>query len=294
LILLYHRVTRLRSDPHGIAVAPDRFAAHLEWLNARYSPVPFSEVVAGLDNGLEAGTVALTFDDGYADNLGEAKPLLEAAGVPATVFISTGRLDGRREFWWDELEQLLLTPVGLPRCFAQTIAGLRLEAHLVSDSAREALFAELLRLLRRIEGDARDRLIDGLWEWAGRAPEVRESHRPLDAAGVAELVEGGLVDVGAHTVSHPGLSRLSRAARSSEIGDSRRDLEAIIDRPVLDFAYPFGDRRGSRAVLKRCGIRSACTTRPGRIAAGIDPYRLPRIRVGDWDVATLARTLEST
>jgi peptidoglycan/xylan/chitin deacetylase (PgdA/CDA1 family) len=274
-------------------VAPDRFAAQLEWLSARCSPVPFSDVIAGLDSGLEAGAVALTFDDGYADNLVEAKPLLEVAGVPATVFIATGRLDGRREFWWDELEQLFLAPVELPRLFTRTIAGRQIEADLGSDTARRTLFEELLRLLRRIEGDERDKLIDGFWEWAGREPEVRVSHRPLDAAGVAELASGGLVGVGAHTVSHPGLSRLSRVARSSEIADSRRDLEAIIDRPVLDFAYPFGDRRGSRAALKRCGMRSACTTRPGRITAGIDRYRLPRIRIGDWDVETLARTLES-
>jgi peptidoglycan/xylan/chitin deacetylase (PgdA/CDA1 family) len=85
-VLLYHRVTDLKHDPHGLAVRPDRFAEHCEVLRRRCDVVPLGAPMASVRQ------VAITFDDGYADNAGDARRILAAAGLPATFFVTVGRV----------------------------------------------------------------------------------------------------------------------------------------------------------------------------------------------------------
>src|SRR5262245_13457331 len=115
LILMYHRVAELPLDPWGLAVSPGHFAEHLQVLHKHGQPLALSRAVARLqEHRLRRGTLVVTFDDGYSDNLYLARPLLERYDVPATVFLVTGYIGGDREFWWDELENILLQPEILP------------------------------------------------------------------------------------------------------------------------------------------------------------------------------------
>src|SRR5262245_38516522 len=108
-ILMYHRVADLPYDPWGLAVSPRRFAAQIAFLKAERQPLPMDTFVEKLEDGtLSPHAVAVTFDDGYLDNLTHAKPVLDQADVPATVFLATGQLGQNREFWWDELARLVL------------------------------------------------------------------------------------------------------------------------------------------------------------------------------------------
>lgn len=108
VILVYHLVADLDRDPFRIAVSPDVFDAQMEVIATRYRPQMLAELSNGLATGaLPPRSVAVTFDDGYANNLTAALPILEAWSVPATVFVSTGYVGGSREFWWDELERLI-------------------------------------------------------------------------------------------------------------------------------------------------------------------------------------------
>jgi len=317
VILLYHRVARLGSDPHAIAVKPSRFREHLELLNADYHPMELAELLRVLAAGrVPDRAAAVTFDDGYADNLENAKPLLARAGVPATVFVSTGNLDADREFWWDELERIFLAPGALPRRLLTWIGGRPFHADLASaaeygeaqarehvawsaranppPTARHATFVRLFGRLQRLDRRARATAMERLHSWAGVEPVMRATHRPLRPTQIAELEADGLIDIGAHTVSHPRLSKLSARQRSAEILDSRRRLEQILARPVLDFAYPFGDAKRTTSAVDQAGMRSACMTRAGVIQTGADPLRLPRVYVGDWPPEALERTLART
>src|SRR5215510_103661 len=105
VILLYHRVTELSSDPQLLCVSRQHFAEHLEILRKYGFPIALKHV-----DQTRRGRpgVILTFDDGYADNLNNAKPLLERYDVPATVFVTTGYVGSRREFWKDYLERIFL------------------------------------------------------------------------------------------------------------------------------------------------------------------------------------------
>ncbi len=317
VILLYHRVTRLRSDPHATAVNPDRFAAHLEVIAASWRALSLTELLRGLETGrIPDRAVCLTFDDGYRDNLDEGEPLLARAGIPATVFVTSGVLHTGREFWWDQLERLFLTPGTLPDRLSMRLGRRRFRTTLGSaatydeQAAREhagwsvrseaaptrrhAVFLRLMRRLKRLDGEARGRALEDLHEWAeSDADYFRETHRPLDADALAVLAGRDAITIGAHTVSHPRLSKLPRRKRWAEIAQSRTSLEEITGAPVTHFAYPFGDTARAVTAVRDAGMTAGLMTRPAAVSLGADPYLLPRLYVGDWPAEDLETMVEA-
>ena len=124
IILLYHRVADVTSDPQLLCVSKTHFAEHLEYLRRHYHPMSLQDLKTAISAGkIPRYGVVVTFDDGYADNLWNAKPILERYDVPATVFVTTGYVGQNREFWWDDLERLLLLPEKLPEKLELNING---------------------------------------------------------------------------------------------------------------------------------------------------------------------------
>src|SRR5262249_25579486 len=124
LILLYHRVAEVQSDPWLLSVTPGHFAEQLTVLRKLGRPTRLRHLAQSLREGTRLyRPLVITFDDGYADNLYKAKPLLERYEIPATVFLTAGYLGQDREFWWDELERLLLQAETLPRALSLNING---------------------------------------------------------------------------------------------------------------------------------------------------------------------------
>jgi peptidoglycan/xylan/chitin deacetylase (PgdA/CDA1 family) len=260
--------------------------------------------------------VVVTFDDGYADNLVNAKPLLERYEVPATVFVTTGYVTEDRSFWWDELESLLLGPQRLPETLRLCIAGesyewqLRPSAnekHAVgvksrwnvlqreSATPRQLVYSSLHQLLRPLPEQARRNVLDELRRWADGSVIDTAQSAPLSSDDVVRLANGGLIEVGAHTVTHPVLSAISADAQFAEIYRSKMDLEGILGSPVASFAYPFGARSDYTAetvAATRCaGYRQACSNFPGLVRPGTDSFQLPRFLVRDWDGEEFSRRL---
>ena len=100
---MYHRIAHPPVDPWGLAVQPDHFEQHLTVLRRSRQTFPMSQFVQRLErHTLPRNAVAVTFDDGYVDNLRAAKPRLAAGDVPATLFVTTGPVGQRTEYWWDE------------------------------------------------------------------------------------------------------------------------------------------------------------------------------------------------
>src|SRR4051812_29862078 len=91
VILMYHRIARVRHDPWGIAVHPELFEEQMDYVKRHRSAMPMDELVQQLSAGtLPADAVAITFDDGYRDNLVHAKAVLMRQGLPACLFLATG------------------------------------------------------------------------------------------------------------------------------------------------------------------------------------------------------------
>lgn len=319
LILMYHRVAELPSDPQLLAVTPARFLDQMTVLSRSCVPLSLGDMLRRLADGtLPAGAVAVTFDDGYADNLVNAAPRLAAHAVPATVFVTSGMIGSDREFWWDELERLILAPGRLPPTLtlaepggnALTVAladdalwteaeAMRHAAWTVLDTAdptpRHTLYRRLHRALHHADPAARRQALEALARWCGREPQGRPSHRTMTAAEVAALAADGLVTIGAHTVDHPRLSALPAQAQRGEIAGSRDALGALLGRPPDLFAYPYGSTDSftdeTVALVRGLGFRGAVTTAQAPLVPDADPFRLPRLLVRNWPADVFERVL---
>jgi len=134
--------------------------------------------------------------------------------------------------------------------------------------------------------------MDELLVWAGAEPTGRASHRTLTAEELIRLEAGGLVEVGAHTMTHPYLGSLPSQEQNREIRQSKECLEAILGRPVTTFAYPHGSTTPeSVAILSEAGFVSACCSHPDAVWQDADPFCLPRVVVRDWSWKPFKRWL---
>jgi peptidoglycan/xylan/chitin deacetylase (PgdA/CDA1 family) len=316
VILLYHRIADAASDPYLLCVSPAHFEEQLRVVRQIARPLPLAELArrAG-DGSLPPRSVAVTFDDGYSDNFHTAKPLLERVGVPATFFVTSGDAGRTREFWWDELQCIMLESAELPRRLSIDVSGERIEHDLgasalrspaVDDGARawsvedthaptprHAVLRELHARLLRMRPQAQSDALDGLRAWAGIAPPVRATHRALDAGEIAALADGELCDVGAHTVSHPALPHEPVEAQRHELRRSRAVLEEWTGRSITGFAYPYGFYADATVREARAaGYDYACACLGHPVRRDSDPFLLPRVQVPDVPGSALRRTLE--
>jgi peptidoglycan/xylan/chitin deacetylase (PgdA/CDA1 family) len=126
-VLMYHSVAECTQDPYQVTVSPRRLAAHLGWLRrAGLTGVGVTELLRARAEGHGRGLVGLTFDDGYADFLTQAVPLLRAYGHRATVYVLAGRLGGDNAWDVEGPRKGLLTPEGVR---AVAAAGMEVGSH---------------------------------------------------------------------------------------------------------------------------------------------------------------------
>ncbi|MDX6504082.1 MAG: hypothetical protein QOE29_1207 [Gaiellaceae bacterium] len=317
LVLLYHRTADLPSDPWGLAVSPEHFAQHVEVLRKTCALISLPELVGSLGSAhLPRRAVAVTFDDGYKDNLEVAAPLLEQQRIPATVFIATEALGRERGLWWDELQGLVLTPGKLPdeleleldgaaRTWklgsAATYTNEAVAAHRdwrawqEPPTERHALFADLYRLLRPQQPSVKAAVLARLRELAGEG-SARPADELLSEPELLELAGAAGIEIGAHTVTHPRLADLSPEDQRYEIEESKRRLEEILRHPVTSFAYPHGSRGDysaeTSAIVASAGFASACVAHGGLVAPATSRFAIPRVPVVDCSGEELARKLE--
>lgn len=315
-ILLYHRVAEADADPWGLAVSPGHFAEHMEVLRRLGLAIRLGELTGRLGNRRTGPpSVAVTFDDGYADNLLAAVPVLERHEIPATVFVATGAIGRDREFWWDELARVVLHPRALPGTLRLTIRGTTAEWTLEDaqgydedtwlrftgwqaweppPTARHALYLSVWERLRAVAHAEQQGALDALAAWAGLDRAARPSHRPLATAEAEVLARVPLVEIGAHTVTHPFLSALPPALQASEIRASKAQCEALVGRPVESFAYPFGNYTAeTAAAVREAGFARACSTQADPVRSSARLFELPRVQVQDWDGDEFERRLPS-
>ncbi len=280
-ILLYHRVARPASDVYGLCVAPEDFARHMTILRAHFTPLRLDELVEAARRGtLPPRAVAVTFDDGYVDVLREALPVVEAAEVPVTCFVTSGSLDDAGEFWWDALERTLLGPAEVPPRLSLASVGVAFEAETGTPEARRRAHRRLYEVLRGSSAPVRDRVVAELLEWSGAGVRPDTAARPMTREELSRLAASPLVTIGAHGVRHLSLTGLSEDEQRLEIETSKHALEEVLGRAVEAFAYPYGawDPTAARLV-REGGFKLAVTCDERAVRPGGDPWRLPRFEV---------------
>jgi peptidoglycan/xylan/chitin deacetylase (PgdA/CDA1 family) len=247
-----------------------------------------AELVRRHEEGrLPKDAAAVTFDDGYASNLHLAKPILEGLDSPATVFVVSGFLDSATEPWSDELGSLFLGETVLPEVVQCTIGGVQHEwrARNWSSRRREAAYRQIHGIL--VTKPVHDRLsaVRAIGQQVQVLRQQEETaRRPLTTEELIRLADGGIIEVGAHTVSHPSLPCLGATEQRQEIASSKIALQSRLKLPVLGFAYPYGDHNmTSVSILSDLGFSYACTTARGFVHVSDGRFQLPRFAVEDWD-----------
>jgi peptidoglycan/xylan/chitin deacetylase (PgdA/CDA1 family) len=291
-VLCYHRVADLRCDPWKLCVSPAAFAGQMAAL------VEAAEVVR-LEHELPSHRqralgsigrpgrvrprVAVTFDDGYVDTLEVALPVLERHAVPATVFVPTAFV-GRRSFWWDRLDLLVLDLDRDPvrTAGALTAAGARLGSPPTAGWTTDSLHRRATDAVTGLGPDEIDALIDAAAADLGVALEP--DGRPVTSDELRRLASHALITVAVHTHRHRRLTAVPAEVARNEIEVGRSTLDEMVGSTPPILAYPHGAADRSVATLAgAAGFTHALTTADRPVSLLDRDRLLPRRHPKDLD-----------
>lgn len=275
-ILLYHRIVPddcpglLLDMLGGEMVTQTVFARQLEWLKTRFQVVDLAQLLQSRsppehqDNENKVPRAAITFDDGFADNLSMGLPVLQDLGLPATIFMIYGLIGDKRGFHHHEVA----------RYVASEPDSNLFEPFNRIRRPREKL-KKIIRYLKELPDSAPA-------EGFERARAENRADRFLDEGELQQLAASG-ISIQSHTVSHRPLSQLAGDILNRELVDAKTGLEALIQKPVDFLAYPIGRRDDYNAqsieAVKQAGYQAAFTALSGVFDQGTNAWEIPRIGV---------------
>jgi peptidoglycan/xylan/chitin deacetylase (PgdA/CDA1 family) len=291
-VLNYHRVNE-PDDPNfegfkaNISATPDMFDRQVGYLKQRFNFVTVADISAWVRDRrpLPPHAAILTFDDGYADNLKYAFPVLVRHGISALIFLTTDFINTIKPAYWDVVaycfQHTTLIAADLPLLGRQ---------HWTNDREKEQVMMTWIEALKRLLESEKE-------DFAGTLPEILKVPVPgtsfstqfLTWEQIRGMAEHG-IEFGSHTVSHPILTKIPLEQAAFEITESKRLIEKEIGRPVDCFAYPNGGvddiNDGIIRLVQEAGYSLAFTLIPGRNRyEGIrkTPYTIRRIFLGHHD-----------
>jgi peptidoglycan/xylan/chitin deacetylase (PgdA/CDA1 family) len=300
--LMYHNIDAHETDPWDLAVHPGKFEEQLRWLKENCNVITVQQMISDWKNGsLKKHSVVLTFDDGYLDNFIHAKPLLEKYNLPATFFIATHNLLTQTPYWWDQLQYIILESAVLPAILNIRVGGKQINFDLeeekeltpsvqkeiqqwhyplAPDTKRAQLYSMLSQEITAITFDEQQDVLEQLKIWSN----VRELKCPeiMNREQLIELSKGELFTIGAHTVTHAALGKISEDQQRKEMVENKEMLENILNREVKFLAYPYGSYNGTTLYLtKELGFEAAFTTQTIPLQKVTDPAFLGRMPVAN-------------
>jgi len=274
-VLIYHRVLPERSTLFPGEVTRATFDAQMAHLKAVFNVLPLVEAVERIKAGtLPARAACITFDDGYADNVTVALPILQRHGLTATFFIATGYLNGGRMF-----NDTVIEAIRRAGCDSLDLTELGLGLHdLSTDTAKRHAIGQILPVLKCLPLGQREAKANRIGELATSDPlpdnlmMTTEQVRHLHLAGM---------EIGGHTAGHPILAKLSGEAVKQEILAGKKFLEDTLGTTVRLFAYPNGKPgvdfcREQADIVRELGFVAAVTTQSGVATLSSDLFLLPR------------------
>jgi len=284
LILTYHSVIdRPTAFDLWTHISLKRFEEHMSILKQSARVISLKEMAEGIRrHRLPARAVALTFDDGFANNFTRAFPILRKFGLPATIFLSTGFIGGWQLFWPERLAyQIMLTTQD-----SISVSGHTLTLKNVQDRSRA--FAILRDKIKKMHPGKLEETLVNIENMLGVPHDPQEPlyHEwlPLQWDQVREMADSGLIEFGGHTHTHSILARLDDKEAEIQIADCRKALQDNLDQSVTSWAYPNGTSQdfeiSHRMMLERYGFKIIVTAMPAYISPESDPGELGRWNIG--------------
>jgi FkbM family methyltransferase len=287
LVLLYHRVARNEVDAQCLAVSPEHFKEHLEELKVNYRVVSLRQLLNESQTGKTVpNTVALTFDDGYLDNLTCALPLLEKYNMHATIFVTVANVEQAKGFWWDKVEYLFLGEHSLPKILDVSDDDKNYNWPLCTAQQRLTAYDQILALLKSKAADEIEAFVQGLLEWACLGEKGDYCKPVLSISQLQQLSQSSCIEIGAHTLTHARLSALPVGQQEKELVESRKKLESWIGMPVTIFSYPYGSKTDytdqTKSLVRQAGFQYGIANIQASVLPKTDRFEVPRRLVRDW------------
>ena len=293
-VLMYHRVLpaeRCASYPFPSLVMPEgAFDEQMRWLSAHCHVQTLRDALGAETAPSSRPRVAVTFDDGYADNHELAAAILERHGLRGTFFVTTDFVESGRHLWFDRAALLLgaASTESARACWSE--AGLAPTADQLAEPRQD--LSSWLEHLKRAEPARREQFLAAMERAAGAPPPLR-GFEPLTRAQVVDLHRRGH-EIGSHSLSHPLLPQLDECSLQQELSGSRLLLEEWIGARVDGFCYPNGDHdERSVQAVRAAGYSYACTTAPG-LNRGGDVLRLTRCDITPQRVSDASGQFDRT
>ncbi len=278
-VLMYHRFA---DGPHPRRLSKAAFEEQLQYLTRHFRVSRLRDVARSLRSGrpVEPRTVVLTVDDGYADFMEVAYPVLERYRVPATVFVATDFLDRNSWLWFDALHYALHTTT--ESRLQMAIGDARLQHDLSTAVLRDRAWSMIGERCLAMNAAGRASVLLRVLDATGvHLPEGATAEYRAMTWDDARRLDPSLIDFGSHSCSHPVLSRCTDLEIEQELCDSKRIIERQLNRRVDAFAYPHGEPADydARAVMaaKRAGYACATVAHGTVLRRDANLFRLERL-----------------
>lgn len=285
-VLNYHRIDNPQSDGFStfkpnVSASPKQFDLQMEYLAAKYNIVSASEVSAWIMNGrqLPSRAALITFDDGYYDNYSNAFPVLQKRNLPAIIFLATDYMESSNPFYWDLIAY----------CFYKS-SNDHLEIPLVGSFAwdneisRDRIAKDIIEIMKTIPEPDKMKIIGSFPDLMNVSVSNDLFNGMFLSWGHVQEMSANGIEMGAHTASHPILTRISPEDVRLEIIKSKMKIEEVTNKPVLSFAYPNGQKADFNSTVinavRDSGLRAAYTLLPGPTRFSTVkkyPYQIRRI-----------------
>lgn len=280
---MYHRVGTNKDIWSVDAINTSDFEKQMKYLLRTHKIISLEKLARAIveKRTLPERAAVVTFDDGYKDNYTNVFPILKKYNIPATVFLTTGHIGTDNLFWWDKIGYILCN-TKLKRLELEDFGDISLPS---KGNISQSL-DKIINRLNRTSEDKKCDLIEKLVEISDvDIPKGMGRNVILSWEEVKEMNENG-INFGAHTVTHPILTRLSAKQAKHEIVQSKKDIKRRLNKPVTAFSYPNGLTDDFNAeiidLLKESGFICAVTRIPKMIISKTDLYELGRLFPG-WN-----------
>lgn len=283
-------------DPNAhLEVTPEFLDTAIATLKREgYRFIALDDLPEALASADPAPLAVFTLDDGYRNNLEHAAPIFTRHGVPFTVFVTRGFIERGHGLWWETLADLLEANGRIDFDFGNGADSMATD----TGARKQAAFDRFADYVNGQDEAQAVAAIDAAARTAGIEPLAITEKLTLDAEGLKTLIANPLASLGAHTVSHRMLARLSDDDATAELEGSIAAIEAISGRRPKTLAYPYGFSWAvsarDRLLARELGLTIAVTTQPGTLIAGQELTALPRISLnGHFQKAAYVGALAS-